>query len=1212
MAMASDRARVSYDPSRKWRGLIAQQGRVTLDADWNEASEINAERDRLLTLDFVGPVGTPAAPAAGYIVTAVPAKGGPAGSIPGDLTIGAGALYVGGDRLDLDGPVTYSGQPEWLDYATSSFPAGIPTDSSKGLWVAPGPSPNGVLELVYLLAFEQEVSAVEDPALADVALGGPDTMQRGRIIQRFVRQTVGSLPKDPSGDWWNPLTQSAPAGLFSGLTFDSASMRLQSATTLRVAFSDGGGADGGNAPGTPAGYLGAENQLIRVMVTGSGGDIVWGFDDASFLYRVEATYDSATNTTTLTLASPPVDSFHNPVVGQAAELLRDAVQLTGTDYVASPTGFVSDVTTAYDPTTMTVAIDGQPPADYLTAGASDVSPGPQVTGITPVIGVVGGGTPVTITGIGFTGATGASFGPDNAASGLLVQSDTQLTVVSPPGPAGAVQVTVTTPVATSPTGGADTFTFANPGTPAIAADGIVPAQGALGGGTQVMIAGSGFTGATVVNFGSSPGLGLELVSDRELLVTTPPASAGAVGVAVVTPAGTSPAGPQFTYSASPPPQVTGVSPAAGGVSGGTVVTVSGSGFTGATAVAFGAGNAGTGLAVISDTELTITSPPASASGVVDVIVTTPAGTSPKGAADQFSYQLLVTEVSPNRGPLTGGTVVTVLGSGFTGATEVDFGGVAGTGLMVLSDTQLTVTTPPGTGTVDVTVATPSGTSTTAPGDAFSYELTPQLYLRVWQGRAQAPAAAPAAEQPEVLELAAPRLSILRPILPVSVFTPIRRLTAASRTVSFPLTGTGAEVTLTAADGTFHPGDFWSFALRPSTPTAIYPARYMLSGQPPDGPRAWITALAGLTWQADATDATQLSAQVLSLVPQFWSLPALTQAVIQHVTLPPPVVTALSPANGPPAGGTAVSVTGTGFTGASAVQFGGVPATSLFVLNDTQLVAVSPPGSGQVDLTVITHVGTSATGAPDQFDYVGVTAVSPAVGAPGGGTAVTISGSGFAQATGVTFGTVAGTNMTKVSDSEITVTSPAGSGLVDVHVTTPLGASAASAADRFAYVAVSGAGPLTGPESGGTSVTLTGTGFASAGVVGVQFGANAATSVQVQSDTSIVATSPAGNGSAPLTVVTRMGSISAGPTFVYQGKAAAKDGKDISDKFARDKNVLLDRGGKGAILLERLPAVGGTVFSNPVELPRIEETQGGSFISEAERPAVGEDIAGEEN
>ena len=45
-AMAGDRARVSYDPSRKWRGVIAQQGRVTVEADWNEAATIDEERDR--------------------------------------------------------------------------------------------------------------------------------------------------------------------------------------------------------------------------------------------------------------------------------------------------------------------------------------------------------------------------------------------------------------------------------------------------------------------------------------------------------------------------------------------------------------------------------------------------------------------------------------------------------------------------------------------------------------------------------------------------------------------------------------------------------------------------------------------------------------------------------------------------------------------------------------------------------------------------------------------------------------------------------------------------------------------------------------------------------------------------------------------------------------------------------------------------------------
>jgi Family of unknown function (DUF6519) len=84
--MASDRARVSFDPSRQWRGVVAQQGRVSLEADWNEAATIDAERDRLVTLDMVGPYGSPNG--RGYLVAAVPATGGPASLAPGDLIIG--------------------------------------------------------------------------------------------------------------------------------------------------------------------------------------------------------------------------------------------------------------------------------------------------------------------------------------------------------------------------------------------------------------------------------------------------------------------------------------------------------------------------------------------------------------------------------------------------------------------------------------------------------------------------------------------------------------------------------------------------------------------------------------------------------------------------------------------------------------------------------------------------------------------------------------------------------------------------------------------------------------------------------------------------------------------------------------------------------------------------------------------------------------------
>jgi len=86
----------------------------------------------------------------------------------------------------------------------------------------------------------------------------------------------------------------------------------------------------------------------------------------------------------------------------------------------------------------------------------------------------------------------------------------------------------------------------------------------------------------------------------------------------------------------PAPVVTGVSPATGPLAGLTPVTVTGSGFTNATGVRFGT-VAATNLAVACDTQLTVTSPPATASGAVDVTVTTPGGTSSASAADQFTY-----------------------------------------------------------------------------------------------------------------------------------------------------------------------------------------------------------------------------------------------------------------------------------------------------------------------------------------------------------------------------------------------------------------------------------------------------------------------------------------------------------------------------------------------------------------------------------------------
>jgi hypothetical protein len=82
----------------------------------------------------------------------------------------------------------------------------------------------------------------------------------------------------------------------------------------------------------------------------------------------------------------------------------------------------------------------------------------------------------------------------------------------------------------------------------------------------------------------------------------------------------------------------------------------------------------------------------------------------------------------------------------------------------------------------------------------------------------------------------------------------------------------------------------------------------------------------------------------------------------------PVVTAISPTSGGVGGGTPVTVTGSGFAGATSVRFGASTAGAMTVVSDTQITVTSPVGSGTVDVTVMTPTGTSATSLADQFTY----------------------------------------------------------------------------------------------------------------------------------------------------------------------------------------------------------------------------------------------------
>src|SRR6516164_8872744 len=193
-----------------------------------------------------------------------------------------------------------------------------------------------------------------------------------------------------------------------------------------------------------------------------------------------------------------------------------------------------------------------------------------------------------------------------------------------------------------------------------------------------------------------------------------------------------------------------------------------------------------------------------------------------------------------------------------------------------------------------------------------------------------------------------------------------------------------------------------------------------------------------------------------------------------------------------------------------------------------------PLAGAVFAVLLCAVGLEGE-AQGKFGPPTVTNVNPNTGPTSGGTSVTITGTNFSDVTAVRIGSNAAGSFTVDSATQITATSPAGVGTVDVTVTTAGGTSVISSGDRFTYGSaptVTNVNPNTGPTSGGSSVTITGTNFS--GATAVRFGSNAAGSFTVDSATQITATLPAGVGTVDVTVTNENGTsaTSSGDRFTY--------------------------------------------------------------------------------
>lgn len=200
-----------------------------------------------------------------------------------------------------------------------------------------------------------------------------------------------------------------------------------------------------------------------------------------------------------------------------------------------------------------------------------------------------------------------------------------------------------------------------------------------------------------------------------------------------------------------------------------------------------------------------------------------------------------------------------------------------------------------------------------------------------------------------------------------------------------------------------------------------------------------------------------------------------------------------------------------------------------------------PNNAIVPLTNFTIAGTNTNSVNVAMAINAATpvisALSPTTGQTTGGTTVTLTGSYFTDATAVTFDGIEGTNLIVLNDTTATVVSPAhAAGSVDVVITTPGGSMKLSHGYTYnASPTLSTITPISGPTSGGSGITISGTNLT--GVTSVSIGGKPATYVNVLNATTLTAVSPANTlGNKDVVVTSAQGSGTLTNGFSYEAPA----------------------------------------------------------------------------
>jgi hypothetical protein len=304
--MKGDFTRDTFDPTKHFSRVLLQQGRVQIDADFNEQVAILLHHMRALTVDIVGRSAGPSAGGGFGVVDfntlseEAQANLKESGLAPSesDFLIGVGRYYVDGIMVENDDYTLYSKQND------------LPQPDAL----------SGGNMLIYLDVWERYISAIEDDSIREVALGGPDTAGRVKVVWQVRAR---ALSQDESADdytaTWTAITRPVEPGARGRLR--ARTPDDQAATDPCIIPPD-------------SRYRGAENQLYRVEIhrDGAAGQATfkWSRDNGAVVFpilKIEA--DVEANTTRVWLANLGRDERMSLAEGDWVEVVHDGDVLLG-------------------------------------------------------------------------------------------------------------------------------------------------------------------------------------------------------------------------------------------------------------------------------------------------------------------------------------------------------------------------------------------------------------------------------------------------------------------------------------------------------------------------------------------------------------------------------------------------------------------------------------------------------------------------------------------------------------------------------------------------------------------------------------------------------------------------------------------------------------------------------------------------------------------